>query len=255
MVDLDASHDQSWGGFLSSHHSPDQTTAVRASLRRSHLYCVRLAIVLVFMNSWTSARPFIPQTALPPLASLVLDADDNKPEQLTDPDTWVAILCFLMILAGFGWAAWACARPETLRYSLQLLGLLSLTVSIAWTAILYSVDTNDNRRYLALGCWSMFIIAFVSETYHHVQYWLQYTFAVVPTFLTALHLTLFSVNQHAIPGEVQTWNVRQFYENAPLVFTLWVMLLCWIYHRPIMDDQSGEGGGDNSGPGDPPAFG
>jgi hypothetical protein len=204
---------------------------------------------MISMISLASARPFISHSALPPLASVVLVPDGTKPQHYSDPDTWVTILCFFMILAGFAWAAWGFVRPETLRYSFELLGLLSLTVSIAWTAILYSVDVIDNRRYLALGCWSMFIIAFISESYHHVQHWPQYAFAGVPTFLTALHMTLFLVHQHTSPEEVQIWGLRQFYENAPLAFTLWTMLLCWIYHRPAMGDPSG-GDGDNGDPGE-----
>jgi hypothetical protein len=221
-----------------------------ASSSRSRQFCVRLAIVMISMISLASARPFIPHSALPPLASVVLVPDGTKPQQFSGPHTWVTILCFFMILAGFAWAAWGFVRPETLRYSFELLGLLSLTVGIAWTAILYSVDTNDSRRYLALALWSMFTIAFIAESYHHVQHLPQFTFAGVPTFLMALHLTFFLVNQHTVPGEVQIWGLRQFYENAPLAFTLWTMLLCWIYHKPAMGDPSGGGDCDNGDPGD-----
>ena len=248
LNDANASRDQAQGYCLSPFKQ--QMTGGRASSRQSQSFRVQLAILMVFVVSVASAHPSILHAALPPPVSLIVDVDDTKPEQLSDPDTWVTIFCFLMILAGFACAAWVCVRLETLRYSFELLGLLSLTVSVAWTAILYSVDTNDNRRYLALGSWSMLIIAFISESYHHVQHWPQYAFATVPTFLTALHLTLFLVNQHASLGEVQIWGLRQFYENAPLAFTLWTMLLCWIYHRPAMGDPPGGADEDNGGPGD-----
>jgi hypothetical protein len=90
---------------------------------------------------------------------------------------------------------------------------------------------------------------------------------VVPTFLLALHLTLFLVNQHIGPEKPQVWDLRRFYENAPLAFTLWAILLCWIYQQLAPDDCSsegvgddvnldnllapGEGGGHDSNPGDP----
>jgi hypothetical protein len=251
LGDANASHDQSRGGYLSSSSQRERITGgSRPSLRRLRQFCIRLAIVILSTISLASARPFIPHNALPPLASVVLVPDSTKPQQFSGPQTWVTIACFFMVLAGFAWATCVFLRPETLRYSFELLGLLSLTVSVAWTAILYSVDINDNRRYLALGCWSIFIIAFTAESYHHVQHWPQYTFAGVPTFLTALHLTLFLVNQHTSPEEVQIWGLRQFYENAPLAFTLWTMLLCWIYHRPAVGDPSGGEDGDNGDPGD-----
>ena len=96
----------------------------------------------------------------------------------------------------------------------------------------------------------MFITAFISESYQHLQQSPQYAFMVVPVFILALHLTLFLVNQNIGPEQPQVWDLRRFYENAPLAFTLWTMLLCWIYHRPAMGDPPGGADEDNGGPGD-----
>jgi hypothetical protein len=209
-----------------------------------------MAIVMVFAINLALAHPLIPRTALPTLAAAVLNPEGTKQEQVSQPDpyTWVTFSCFIMVLIGFAWTAWVCSRGWTLeqcRHSLVLSGLLSLAVSVAWTAILYTVDASQSPRYLALGCWSMFIISFIGESYQYLQKSRQYAFMVVPTFLLALHLTLFLVNQHIWPEKSQVWDLRRFYENAPLASTLWAILLCWIYQQWAPDDSSSEGVGDD----------
>jgi hypothetical protein len=216
-------------------------------LRRLRLFGTRLVIVVTLFTPLASARPFI-LPAIQSTAGLeIANAGDTSLEQ---PYAWVTIMCFIMILAGLAWTAWVRSRPSAptplwCQHALLVSGLLSLTMSIAWTAILYTVDANQSPRYLALGCWSMFITAFISESYQHLQQSPQYAFMVVPVFILALHLTLFLVNQNIGPEQPQVWDLRRFYENAPLAFTLWAILLCWIYYQWTPDDCSSEGVGEN----------
>lgn len=216
-------------------------------LRRLRLVGARLVIVVTFFAPLASAHPFILSANQPTLALGIADAGDAELEQ---PHAWVMLMCFVMILAGLAWTAWVRARlltPRWCQHALILSGVLSLAVSIAWTAILYTVDTNQSPRYIALACWSMCMIVFLSESYQHVKQPRQYAFMVIPAFLMALHMTLFLVNYHVESGQGQLWGPRRFYENAPIAFTLWTMILRWIYHgRTVMDRRSG-----NANPNDP----
>jgi hypothetical protein len=140
--------------------------------RRSPLFGIRMAIVMVFAINLALAHPLIPRTALPTLAAAVLNPEGTKQEQVPDPYTWVTFSCFIMVLIGFAWTAWVCSRGWTLeqcRHSLVLSGLLSLAVSVAWTVILYTVDPSQSPRYISLGCWSMLIISFIGESYQYLQ--------------------------------------------------------------------------------------
>jgi hypothetical protein len=69
---------------------------------------------------------------------------------------------------------------------------------------------------------------------------------VIPAFLMALHMTLFLVNYHVEKG--QLWSPRRFYENAPIAFTLWTLLLRWIYHGKNPVDRLVVGWGGNVDP-------
>jgi hypothetical protein len=181
-----------------------------------------------------SARPLVPQPTLPEPALGILDVGDTKLEQGSEPQAWVTLMCFIMILAGLAWTAWIRSRtltPRWCRHALLLLGLLSLAVSIAWTTILHTVPTNQSPRYLALGCWLMLMIAFIAESHQKVEQHRQYAFMIIPAFLFALHLTLFLVSQHIELGKgQQLWGPRRFYENSPIFFNVWVILMRWIYH-------------------------
>jgi hypothetical protein len=208
----------------------------------------RLAIVMVFKIDLAAASPVIRRTALSTIADIVSNPDVSGLEQALDQHSWVTMVCFIMVLAGFAWATWAYLRdPETrwCRHALQLFGLLSLAVSSAWTAIIYTVDTEDARRFLALSCYLMLITSFLSEAYQYVPRPRQYAITVVPTFLLALHSTLFLVNKQIGLDEAQVWDLRRFYEHGPLPFSLWAILLYWIHKQTLVGPPIGRGSGNS----------
>jgi hypothetical protein len=177
--------------------------------------------------------------SLSEIASRAMEADGAQLEQLFNPHTWALGLCFVMLLVGLVWAALVHSRTwstQLCRHCLQASGFFSLVLGVAWTAILHSVDANDNRRYLALGVWSTFTIAFVSECIHDVQHPQHYSFLVVPAFLMALHVIQLLTQQIDSPV-TQSWDVRRFYENVPVVFTLYAMVLYCLSTKSSPNDR------------------
>lgn len=250
------SSENAWPSARKAAKLDRQTTLRRLrrvrQMQRLRLSGLRLVVVLTLVAPLSSAHTLVPPAALSPPIFGIADAGDNKSEQGPQPYAWVTILCFVMILAGFAWAACVRLRLWPSRWywhTLLLSGVLSLAVSIVWTTILHTVDASP--RYLALGCWSMLMISFISVSYEGVQQPRQYAFMVLPTFLLALHLTLYLVNQHVDSA----WGPRRFYENAPPFYTLWVVFMRCLYHdrnainRPAgrqggsIDPETGLGGG------------
>jgi hypothetical protein len=226
---------------------------------------------------WSIAMTlFAPCAAAHPLsvseiASLAMRADGAGSEQLSNPHTWVIGVWALMLLVGLVWIAWVQSRNLAMKWRPHCLygsGSLSLASSIAWTSILVSVDANDNRRYLALGAWFMFTMAFVSECHHGVQQPGQYFILVVPAFLMAFHLIQYFATQRFDSPAVQSWGIRTSYECVPLLYTLYAYGLYCIHTKAAPDGRRREeaddgtelpdipastgGGGDDNNPGDQP---
>jgi hypothetical protein len=81
-----------------------------------------------------------------------------------DPlDLWIMVGCFTMITVGGLYMAWRWWYTTASLPLLGLMGTLAITASASWTAVAFTVEGSDNRRYLGLAGWCMFAMAFLSE--------------------------------------------------------------------------------------------
>lgn len=186
----------------------------------------------------------------------------DRPHSDSAVNTIVFVSCFAMVLSGFGWSVYAWSRKEATTFSYRyvwLFGMISVVASAAWTAILYTVDTDNDLRYLAVGFWCMTVTAFISESYTCIRDHQRHALALIPGFTMAFHLTKLLLNQHDGQHKMLLWTHRLRYEHVPPAFTIWAVFLCWAHHLPRKDHVSppaiedGSGGLELSGFGNPPA--
>jgi hypothetical protein len=202
--------------------------------------------LLLLLLQWLDTLPAVAVVFMVPSASAQA-TDDTEPERTRGQFEWVPMLCSVMVLAGSALAIWlpySTLMPMQRRRCSNLCGFLSLVVGGAWSVIFFTVDINDDRRYLALGFWSMVTVPFITESYRSARNQRRYAVLVGPTFLAVLKPAFWLFPRLTGSGAVR-WTSPDTYEGVPGLFASWAIFSWWMRNKsaPVVDPR---GGGDNN---------
>jgi hypothetical protein len=176
------------------------------------------------------------------LPTMLPDGADSDTAQLPAPDDlWIIVGCFTMIILGGLYMAWRWWYTKASMPWLSLMGTLTAVLSVAWTAVAFTVEPSDTRRYLGLAGWCMFAMMFLSEPLPGVS-----------------HINRRDLSQFDIAGPAACiFLIRLFSGGFPLDatkflsggFTIWwVALRVIFYHsRESQPTDEENGDGENGG--------
>lgn len=143
------------------------------------------------------------------------------------PIAWyIFALYALLILAGFGYSLWTVFLSHPRYLWLYLLGALFLVLSIVWTVI--SCTSDSDWKYLAQAAWVMLAITFVTESSIGVNRLALFSWTIFG-FVALVTLIAAGTGKIIDTRDISTL-ITSRHEAIPSLLTLWALIVSFLFH-------------------------